>query len=271
MKNIILIFLSILIFASTSYAQILPGAKETGISNSGVALSNDVFALYNNPAGLAQIEQRSIGLYYSPSPFGLKELANGYFAYTEPFEFGAVSIGAMTYGFELFRENRFVLGFSYKYLNKFYFGLTFNYQTVSIRNYGNAGSIYFSFGALAEISKKVKWGFSLRNLNRASYGNTEDQIPVIVRTGFSYNFIKDLSLNLALEKDIKYNPNFHFGIDYKIIKHISIRSGFSNEPPSYSAGIGIHYSSFSLGYSVFTHQDLGLTHQFGVIMDLGKK
>jgi len=42
MKNIILIFLSILIFASKYYTQILPGAKETGISNSDVALSNDV-------------------------------------------------------------------------------------------------------------------------------------------------------------------------------------------------------------------------------------
>ena len=271
MKNNVLLFLSILIFASNNYTQILPGAKETGISNSDVALSNDVFALYNNPAGLAQLKQRSIGIYYSPSPFGLKELANGYFAYTEPFKFGALSIGGMTYGFKLFRESRFVLGFSYKYLKNFYFGLTLNYQTVSILNYGNSNTIFISIGSLAYISKKVRWGFSFQNLNRASYENTEDQIPVIIRTGFSYDLINSLSVNLAIEKDIKYNPNFHFGIDYKIIKYFSLRTGFSNEPSRYSAGIGIHYSSFNLGYSIFTHQDLGLTHQFGVIIDLGKK
>ena len=177
----------------------------------------------------------------------------------------------MTYGFKLYRESRFVLGFSYKYLKNFYFGLTLNYQTVSILNYGSSNTIFFSIGALAYISKKVRWGFSLQNLNRASYENTEDQIPVIIRTGFSYDLINNLSVNLSVEKDIKYNPNFHFGIDYKIIKYISLRTGFSNEPSRYSAGIGIHYSTFNLGYSIFTHQDLGLTHQFGVIINLGEK
>jgi len=271
MKKIIYLFLCILFFASICNSQILPGAKETGISNSDVALSNDVFALFNNPSGLAQLEKRSIGIYYSPSPFGLKELANGYFAYTEPFKFGALSIGGMTYGFELFRENRIVLGFSYKYLKRFYFGLSLNYQTVTIQKYGSSNSLYFSLGALASISKYVRWGFSIQNLNRVSYHNTEDQIPVVIRTGFSYDLIKTLSVNLALEKDIKYDPNYHFGIDYKIAKYISIRTGFSNEPSRYSVGIGIHYSSFNLGYSIFTHQDLGITHQFGVIIDLGKK
>ncbi|MCH8326359.1 MAG: hypothetical protein IIB83_07355 [Bacteroidetes bacterium] len=94
---------------------------------------------------------------------------------------------------------------------------------------------------------------------------------MIIRTGFSYDLINSLSVNLAIEKDIKYNPNFHFGIDYKIIKYFSLRTGFSNEPSRYSAGTGRHSSSFNLGYSIFTHQDLGLTHQFGVIINLGEK
>ncbi len=271
MKSLTTLFLSILIFASLTYSQMLPGAKENGISNSDVALSNDVFALFNNPSGLAQLKQRSIGIYYSPSPFGLKELANGYFAYTEPLSFGAVSFGGMTYGFDLFRENKFVIAVSYKYLKKFYIGLSLNYQTVNIKKYGSSNSLFFSLGVLASISEKVRWGFSLQNLNHASYKNTENQIPVIIRTGFSYDFINNLSVNLALEKDIKYNPNFHFGIDYRITNYFSIRTGFSNEPSRYSAGIGIHYSSFNLGYSIFTHQALGLTHQFGVIIDLEKK
>jgi len=271
MKNIKYLFLFILFFASLNYSQILPGAKEIGIANSDVALSNDVFALFNNPSGLAQLGERSLGIYYSPSPFGLKELANGYFAYSEPFDFGSLSLGGMTYGFDLYRESRLVLGLSYKYSDKYFLGLSVNYQTVSIQNYGNSNTLFFSVGALAYLSKNIRWGFSLQNLNRASYTNTEDQIPVVIRTGFSYDLQSNISINLALEKDIKYNPNLHFGIDYKIIEYLSIRSGFSNEPSRYSGGIEIHYSYFNIGYSVFTHQDLGLTHQFGVIIDLDKK
>ena len=83
-----------------------PGAKQIAMSNSDVALSDDVFSFFNNPAGLAQLDWRELGLYYSPAPFGLNELANGYIAYTEPLGFGSAGIGAMTYGFDLYRESK---------------------------------------------------------------------------------------------------------------------------------------------------------------------
>jgi hypothetical protein len=50
-------------------------------------------------AGLAQLNWREVGVYYSPVPFGLTELSNGYAAYHEPFSFGSLAVGGMTYGF----------------------------------------------------------------------------------------------------------------------------------------------------------------------------
>jgi hypothetical protein len=72
-----------------------------------------------------------------------------------------------------------------------------------------------------------------------------------------------------LEKDIRYNFSLRGGIEYELMKYISLRSGFSNEPSTYSAGIGIHYSMFSLDYAFFTHNDLGITHQAGLIISFG--
>jgi hypothetical protein len=130
-KQYILFFVPILLIVN-SYAQINPGAKQISLSNSDVALSNDVFSVFNNPAGLSQFNWREIGIYYSPAPFGLSELANGYVAYSEPFTFGTVALGGMTYGFELYRESKISLGYSYNYENKFFAGLTVNYHTYSI-------------------------------------------------------------------------------------------------------------------------------------------
>jgi hypothetical protein len=113
---ILAIFVS---FQTKSFTQYNPGSKQIAMSNSDVALSNDVFSLFNNPAGLAQMNWRELGIYYSPAPFGFSELANGYISYHEPFDFGSVGIGAMTYGFDLYRENKISVGFSYNYLNKF--------------------------------------------------------------------------------------------------------------------------------------------------------
>jgi hypothetical protein len=244
----------------------IAGAKEISISNSGTALCDNVFALFSNPAGLAQMNWREAGVFYSPAPFGLKELANGFIVYNEPFSFGSIAAGGMSYGFELYKENKILLGASFKFFDNFFLGAAANYHTVSIKNYGNASAFYLNLGGLAYITPDLRWGFFIYNVNRSSFIEEDDQIPAIFNSGFSYNMIPDLSLNIAVEKDVRYSASFKMGIDYNIIKYLSIRTGFSNEPSAYSAGIGINYSIVSLDYAVSSHPDLGLTHQAGIII-----
>lgn len=268
------LILTIIIICSltlSAYSQYNPGAKQISLSNSDVALSNDVFSIFNNPAGLAQMNWREVGVYYSPAPFGLSELANGFVAYHEPTSIGSFAIGGMSYGFDFYHESKFSLGYSYNYLNKFFAGVTINYQTVSIQNYGNDGALFFNIGGLAYVSNVFRLGFSIQNINRASFGDDDDQIPMIFNTGLSYDVADELTLNFAVEKDIKYKASFQFGINYDIIEYLSLRTGFSNEPSKYSAGIGINYSMFSLDYAMYTHNDLGLTHQAGIIISFGRE
>jgi len=262
--------ITICLLTISAYSQYNPGAKQISLSNSDVALSNDVFSLFNNPAGLAQMNWREIGIFYSPAPFGLSELANGYVAYHEPTSIGSFAIGGMSYGFDLYREAKFSLGYSYNYINKFFAGLTINYQTVSVKNYGNDGALFFNIGGLVYVSDELRLGFAIQNINRATYGNEADQIPVVLNAGLSYDVVNGLTVNFAIEKDIKYKASVQFGINYDIIEYLSLRTGFSNEPSKYSAGIGINYSMFSFDYAIFTHTDLGLTHQAGILISFGR-
>ncbi|HQF43050.1 MAG TPA: hypothetical protein PK073_09045 [Ignavibacteriaceae bacterium] len=268
-QSITIIIIYLLTFSA--YSQYNPGAKQISLSNSDVALSNDVFSIFNNPAGLSQMNWREVGIYYSPAPFGLTELSNGFIAYHEPTDIGSFSLGGMTYGFDLFRETKIALGYSYNYNKKFFFGTTVNYQTVSIKNYGNNGVLYLNLGGLAYIANDLRLGFYLHNINRASYSNTENQIPVVINAGISYDVIDELSLNFAVDKDIKYKASFQFGINYDIVEYISLRTGFSNEPSRFSAGIGINYLNYSFDYAIFNHNDLGFTHQAGIIVSFGRE
>ncbi len=262
---------SILFLNSLIYPQYSPGARQISLANSDAALANDVFSLFSNPAGLAQLNWREVGIYYSPAPFGLTELSNGYVAYHEPFSFGSISIGGMTYGFDLYRESRVVLGYSYNYQNILFAGATVNYHTYSIQNYGSTGAFYFNLGGLVYILDELRWGFAVNNLNRASIADIDDQIPMTILTGLSFDILHNFSLNFALEKDIRFNPSIQFGIEYDIIEYLSLRAGTSNDPSRFTAGVGINYSVFSLDYAFFTHQDLGLTHQAGIILSFGKE
>jgi hypothetical protein len=261
----------ILTFCIAIFPQYNPGAKQISIANSDVALSNDVFSLFSNPAGLSQLNWREVGIYYSPAPFGLTELSNGYVAYNEPFSFGSLAIGGMTYGFDLYRESKVLLGYSYNYHNILFAGVTVNYHNFSIQKYGSTGIFYFNAGGLVYLLDELRWGFLVTNINRASVADIDDQIPMVLSTGFSYDLIENFSLNFALEKDIRYNPSVQFGIDYNIIEYLSLRVGASNEPSRFTAGLGINYSIFSLDYAFFTHPDLGLTHQAGIILSFGRE
>lgn len=270
MKILSLTFTLVLIIFASPAAQYNPGAKQVSLANSDVALSNDVFSLFGNPAGLSQMNWREAGIYYSPAPFGVSEMANGFVSYHEPTSFGSFAIGGMTYGFELYRESKIKFGYSYNYLNTFFAGIGINYHTFSIQGYGNQGLFYLDLGGLAYLTDDLRLGFLIHNINRVSLSDLNDQIPSIINVGLSHDFLKKLSVNFSVEKDLRYNPSIQFGLDYEIIEYFSIRTGFSNQPSRYTAGVGINYSIFSLDYAFFSHSDLGLTHQAGVIISFVK-
>jgi len=245
-----------------------PGAKSISLANSDLALSSDAFSLFTNPSGLAQMNWIEGGVFYSPSPFGMKELSNAFFAASIPTEYGSFGLGVSTYGFELYKENKFVLAYANRYAKKFFYGASLSFNHLSIKNYGEDNAFTFSLGALYYISSDFRFAFAADNLNKASWGKEKNQIPTIYRSGLSYDVLQNVSLNFALESEVGFNPALQCGINYDLNEYFSVRSGFANEPTKYSAGFAICYSQFEIDYAIFTHQELGLTHQFSVLLGL---
>jgi hypothetical protein len=268
MLNVRYIVLSLLIIFANILSQINPGSRQIALANSDVALSNDVFSIFNNPAGLAQIKWTEIGIYYSPSPFGIKELANGYGAVTHNFNFGTIAAGFSFYGFELYKEHKLSLSYANNY-KQFYFGISVFYNTIEIEKYGNDNSFSLNLGGLTYVSNYFRIGFSVHNINQATFGSEEDQIPTIFSAGVSYDVLSNLTLNSSIEKELEYDFSLRTGIEYDIIKYLSLRVGFNNYPSTYTAGVGINFLFFNLDYAVFTHEYLGLTHQAGLIIHFG--
>lgn len=264
MKFFRIIIFILLVFCLKSYAQIKPGAKQIALSHSDVAYANDAFALFNNPAGLAQQNWREFSIYYSPSPFGLKQLSNNSAVYHEPTNFGSFAIAYSNYGFELYKENSFFVSYSTNISKNIFLGTTFSYRNLSIKNYGSDNTLTILLGGIAYLTPDLRFGFAIDNITHSSFGNSENQIPMIFDLGLSYSLLSKLVINAAIEKEIDNNASLRVGIDYEIIKYLNLRIGAMNEPSSFSAGIGVNYSLFEIDYAVFNHQDLGFTHQFGI-------
>lgn len=269
MKIYRIIVFILLVFCLKSYAQIKPGAKQIALSHSDVAYANDAFAIFNNPAGLAQQNWREFSIYYSPSPFGLKQLSNNSAVYHEPTNYGSFAIAYSNYGFELYKENAFFVSYSTNISKNIFFGTTFAYRNLSIKNYGSDNALTILLGGILYLTPDLRIGFEIDNITHSSFGNSDNQIPMVFDLGLSYSLLSKLVINTAIEKEIDNNTSLRVGIDYEIIKYLNLRIGAMNEPSSFSAGIGVNYSLFEIDYAVFNHQDLGFTHQFGITMQFG--
>lgn len=266
----ILIATIIVLLGRTCFPQYAPGARQISLSNSDVAGSDDAFSLFNNPAGLSLNNGREFGVFYSPSPFGLKELANGSIAFKEPMNFGSAALGAEIYGFALYKETRIIAGFS-SGSKTVKVGAAFIAHRVSIKNYGSSTAFILNAGMLISISKRLTWGFAVHNINGATLGDERNQLPVSLESGICYRFDFPLNFNIALKKELLNRITILCGIEYKPVKFVSLRTGFGTVPSKISAGIGILYKLFEFDYAVYTHRDLGLTHQVGMLIKFTSK
>ena len=264
-------FLFILLSISAiSFGQDLPGARQVALTHSDISYSNDVFSLFNNPAGLALTKQREIGLYYSPSPYGLPELANANGAYCEPTQFGTFSAGFSIFGFELYKQTQIAVGYGRKIYDNFYIGGTAIYQNLTIKNYGSKGSFFLNVGGIGTISDQLGFGFAIENLTRTTVSNDANQIPTVFWGGLHLKVVKEFIFSAALSKEIGYNPSIRLGVEYSILDFVRLRFGTHNEPNSYAGGFGVIYQFLQVDYAVTKHPDLGLTHQIGLIVRFNK-
>lgn len=267
-RYILLFFL--MIFSGSNLFNILgqtnPGCRQIASAHSGIACFGDLFSGFNNPASLASNKERQLGFFYSPAPYGLKELSNAFAAYSEPLHFGNIAFALKTYGFELYRENAFNATLSLP-LNEFiYSGISLQINSVSIRNYGSDLSPSINAGLILTPLPDLDFAIVFKNISKSTYGNYKDQIPFSYSAGAAYEYYPNSFLCFSLEKEMYLPLSFRTGLNYKIIECIELLSGIMSYPDSYSAGINIMYSIFQVQYSFYTITELGLTHQLGIII-----
>ena len=253
---------------AVAFAQFPPGSRQAALGYTFTSIADDHWSVYYNPAGLSKIKNLSAGIYYSPAPFGLSELANGSVVIAKKFNFGGIGFSASTFGFELFRESKISLAYANNFFSDFSLGLKLTYNSLSIKNYGNDYSVGFDIGVLSKLSDNLQLGFSAKNINRPTYGVNKEKLSQQFSGGISYKPFQNILIAAELEKEVRYPFNFKFGLEYLPVRFFAIRTGYNTEPSNYFAGIGVFYSNFNFNYSFISNNYLGFTHSFGIDFNL---
>jgi hypothetical protein len=267
------LFLAILILwavnLSAQFENTDVGARPTALAGAFTSLSDNSLAIFYNPAGLGQVKYREFSAFYSPAPFGLTDLSTASLSYSEPLSFGTIGAAIKTYGFELYRENNFILSYGNSFKKKIFYGANFNLYNLSIQNYDNATAVGLDIGAMSYIAKFLQWGFFGKNITGTKIGESKEKIAQVYRTGLTFQPQSDLRIIGEIEKDVKYPVSARAGLEYSVIDLLDLRFGVGSQPAVFSAGVGLNYNLFSFDYAFTKSEDLGFTHLGTVSVNFG--
>ncbi len=253
----------------SAFERMPQGGKAISMGGASVALWQNPWAAFSNPGALVSVGDRTVSLFYSPQPFGLKELASGSFSFLEPMQIGTFALSGTRFGFELYREVTLTASYSRMFEEIFACGVNVNYYSLSIQNYGSASAIGIDVGLLITISDELQWGCAASNLNAPRIGAAKEKLPQGFSTGVCYRPTPNATLVADIFKDIRYETELHIGIEYSVLDLVDIRGGTAGGPSTLTAGVGIHYSLLELDYAFTNHPDLGMTHQASLSIRLG--
>ncbi len=240
-------------------AQTLPvGTRSLGMGGTYVALANSADAIFANPGGLAQLNRMELSLFYQ-RPFGLSSLNYGAIAAVAPLRGFTAGVGLTALGNELFGEESLTAAVSLEYARRLFFGESISFLKTHIKGYGNAASPMLNLGAVFDISPSVRFGFAALNLNRARRAG--ETLPQSLTAGLTVKPAPKLLLSFEVYRDVRFDEEVRFGAEVQPLPALALRVGAGNHPDRFSAGLGVSAGRFRVDYAIFTHNELGATHQ----------
>lgn len=246
------------------------GTKSTSLGNQ-VSNTTDVFSAQNNPAGLGFVKDFGFGL-FSERRFLVSGLDLMNASIALPTKTGTFGISANFFGRKEYNEKMMGLSFGKAFGKKFSTGLKFNYLNYAIQEYGQRNLFTFDVGFQYLSNKKVLIGAHLFNPTPIElekvYG---EKIATIMRLGLAYMPVKKLTLLGEIEKDLVFQPNIKFGIEYQIAEKFFLRGGFNSYPLRGTFGFGVHLKQFNLDAGGNYHSFLGITPQLSLSYAFKKK
>lgn len=231
-------------------------------SRSGVALRS-VENLWLNPASLIFSGEIRGSLFYTPSPFGMEQLANYGMIISHSSESFSGSAGLHSFGFALYKETTSSFAGAYRLSDESTVGMSLHVCHLSIERYGNAVQTLVDLGFLYSITENISFGTAVHNVGGGTFGK-EDDIPRKILTGVSVDVTGKVRLTADLVKDIRYPVSYSWGIQFLPLDQFVLQIGWDGATSSVSGGAGVRLSSIQIQYGGVSHPVLGLTHSVGV-------
>jgi hypothetical protein len=241
----------------------LMGARPAGLGYA-TAVSNDEWSLYNNVAGLAQVDQTSVAFAYEARPalIGANRMAASIMA---PSRIGTLAAGIFRFGDDLYSEHQVSVGLGNQIGNTS-LGARINYTQYRVESFGNISALSFDFGGISNITSQISIGAYITNLTQSKLiGSDGERLPTKLVVGVGFKPTDKIFVTTELEKDLDYQATWKSGLEYSIYEKVFFRTGFNLNPNVAYFGLGAQKKNLKFDYAIRLNQLTGASHQASAI------
>ena len=271
-----------------TFLKIGVGAEAIGMGESHVAVTDDLYASYWNPAGLARLQRPQLALMHNEWFAGINHefvgvalpVGNiGTLGLSSSFlSFGDLQ-GRDSEGNEttIFRpyDLAVILSYARNFSDSIAFGANAKFLREQIADVTGTG-IAFDFGALYTFSEMpLSLGFNAQHLGpRVTFIEEAFGLPVTFRLGAAYRLLEDaLTLTSDIIRPSDNDIAIAVGAGYTIANILQLRTGYNyqiggNDLDAISGltgGFGLTLRQFQVDYAFVPYGVLGRTHRFSLV------
>lgn len=264
MRTLFLLFIILIsgneLFSQSVSTQLGSRAAAMGYATSG---SKDTWSLFNNPGGIATIQQLSAGAAYEVQA-RLKYANRMGAVFYMPAQWGTSAIGMFRFGDDLYNEQVFTLGFGNE-LGITSLGFKINYIQYQAAGFGTSRSASIDLGGITRLSEKLLIGAYINNLTQSKIGTDKELLSTRLTAGFTYQPEKNITIASELTKELHYETTWRTGIEYSFQQKVFFRTGFNLHPNAGFFGLGIHKKKLLADYAMQFNTWKGASHQVSVV------
>ncbi len=245
----------LLISCGMCRAQVLTGARLSGLAGAVTGVPDDPWQVFGNPA-MVPDDTNTFSL-YTRRNYNLVELTDYAGSATWNHHNLTLGAGAHTYGNELYRKTR-LLAVAMRQFQAFRLGIRITYTRISLAPpYGSAGQFGIDAGVGVLALTHLWIGVFATNLNQPKLGKAQEELPQTLNLGLSWKPVGNVLITTGIQKDIRFPLSVRSGVEWQAVSAFSMRVGVTTKPTSYSLGSGINLGRLSLNIVAQHHQWLG--------------
>lgn len=260
-------FIVFIFWANLLFGQTNQGSRLTAMGNNGTAVT-DLWGVEANPATISNIKLPMVQLNYQKHFFA-NELSNQALGFVFPIKRLLLGLNLQRYGIQEYQNTKVGLVIAKQFGERFSIGVRTNYHQLKITNYGAISGISIDLGALYQLTDELYFGFYFNNLAQKQYPTKAINavIPTTIYGGIAYQASSNFLIATTISKNLNAPFNVATGIDYQLVKAMSLRSGLSLNPFKHFAGIGFKELKFLADFTITKHPGFGYSPQISIGYD----